>query len=172
MDAAYSYWGSTRGPVATNGDPLTCGAVSTRPWFVESSRTTTAANGSMFASRNRDGSPTPDEQLAASEAAANQRLADAQIRCDDGYQDACDVISAYQRCFGAALSAARGESHIPYSDEAHTAGDLVGAAGDLVSSAEAPILQTRGAALGAIGLVISTASSILSLNDAYNTCFG
>ena len=169
VDASYTYWGSTSGPFPPEAHPLVCGSVTTSPWYTSSYRGSSTTTGSLFAGGNCDGSSTLDQQLATASASAGAAEARETIQCDDGFQEACEVIKQYEQCFTAALDAVQGKSSIDIVD---TPSDAASKAGDFLSTSAVEQISDVGDTLSAVGQILSVASTLVGLNEAYAMCFG
>ena len=100
VDAGYVYWGSPDGPFPAGHPALVCGAVMADPYLTSPGGSTTDAG--IFGVENCDGSATPEDQLAQAANNFDTAIANEQIDCSDGFQDACDAIETAQACLGAA----------------------------------------------------------------------
>ena len=167
VDAAYTYWGSVAGPPSGTPAPV-CGTVTTSPWYTVAYGAGATASGPVFGGGNCDGSRTPDQELASAVSAANAAEGHEQIRCGEGFKEACEVIALYQKCFSAALNAAQGKSSFDVVDKPSNAASTLG---DFLSTSAKPAVSSFGETLGSIGTILGAVNSLLSVRDAYNQCF-
>ncbi|WP_211841777.1 beta strand repeat-containing protein [Rudaeicoccus suwonensis] len=168
VDAAYVNWG-TAGPTSATSTPYVCGSVTVSPW--NGGPASTAP--SMFAVPNCDGSPTPGTQLASAGQQYDQAIADAQIQCDDGFQDVCAEIQQSQQCLSAAQKLAAESFPVPVTptDTASAFGSQVVSQGSAyLSKSESQALSTIGKTTGFIGQFLGVVTDIVNIASAYNSC--
>jgi len=168
IDAAYTDWGSAAGPFQASGNTV-CGQVTVSPWI-----NGPATSSDIFAIKNCNGSPNPEEQLNDT-IQRYQQLADSrQIQCDEGFEDVCQQISRTFACVDAAVGLAMSNSPFPTpgSSPSETAGTFIG---DYTSASSTYVNGIEEAAPAAFSLnVANQLTSVLgifsALNNAYNNC--
>jgi hypothetical protein len=165
VDATYSYWGNTDGPVPSGQSPLACGAVSLSPWYTSLSHSSTAAS-PIFADGNCDGRPTPDEALASAQQAAAIWLAEQESQCAQDGDSACEVVQQYLACFAAIVALARSAAGFPFSG----ATDVVGAGATFLEASADAVIETAGYVLDYASAIIGVATTIYQVVSAYQTC--
>jgi hypothetical protein len=166
VDAAYTYWGSSEGPFPSGRPALACGAVTTSPYLTSESGGCTAT-GSVFGTANCDSSPTPEQQLASAQQAANAHIADEQIRCGEGFEEACQVIQLYQQCLSSATTLAQESSPFKFSNGAE---DVASDGADWLASAENAVVSDVGQ-VASFGLgIVGAAKTISDIATAYSGC--
>ncbi|MGH2902779.1 MAG: hypothetical protein ACRDK7_04240 [Solirubrobacteraceae bacterium] len=166
VDAAYSYWGSSEGPFPGGKTALVCGAVTTGPYLTSPSGSSTA-EGSDFVSRNCDGSPTPAEQFATGQRADGERVSKEEIRCGEGFKEACEVIKETEECLGAATTLAEQSADFKFSDGAK---DVPSNGADWLASSESRVISDVGQAAGFALDIVGAAKTILDIAEAYSHC--
>jgi peptidoglycan/xylan/chitin deacetylase (PgdA/CDA1 family) len=90
-------------------------------------------------------------------------------RCDEGFEEACEVIKQYKQCFTAALDAAQGKSSIDLVDKPSEAASEVG---DFLATSATEQISNAGDTLGTVGQILEVANTLVSLNEAYAMRFG
>jgi len=165
VDAAYVDWGSSSGPIL---DELACGSVTVSPWRYGSS---TFESGMV---KNCYGNEAPAERLASRASYFQSEMSDAQIRCSDGFQDACTAINNAIACLGGAWSTAQSTAPWPLppasnAEEINAAGGLVlsGASAYLTSQAT---VSVTGFSFSLLTQALSVAGTLTTLANAYNNC--
>jgi Bacterial Ig-like domain len=166
VDAAYTYWGSPEGPFPSGGSPLTCGAVTTSPYRTSASSEATSNTKSAFAA-NCDSSPTPEERLASAQASASAHISSEDIRCGEGFKEACEVIEMYKKCLGAAAQLAAEQSPFTFSDGAQSVGSD---GASWLEKSESVVVSSIGHVASFGFQIVGVANTILSIANAYNTC--
>ncbi len=165
VDAAYTYWGSSEGAFPSGSPALACGAVTTSPYLTSESGASTA-NGSVFGTANCDGSETPEQLLASAQQAADTHIAAEQIRCGEGFEEACQIIQLYQECLGAATTLAQSQSPFPFSDPK----DVASTGADWLASSENAVVSDLGQ-VASFGLgIVGAAKTITDIANAYGSC--
>ena len=166
VDAAYTYWGSSEGPFSSGDSPLTCGAVTTSPYRTSASSEATSNAKSAFAA-NCDSSPTPEERLASAQASASAHISSEEIRCGEGFKEACEVIEMYKKCLGAAIQLAAEQSPFTFSNGAQSVGSD---GASWLEKSESVVVSSIGHVASFGFQIIGVANTILSIANAYNTC--
>jgi hypothetical protein len=162
VDAAYTNWGDgSAGPFPATG-ALVCGAVTVSPWLPTNSN-----SGSTFSDGDCGGGTTPDTALSNAEMSYNQGIANEQIQCSDGFQDACKAIQTAESCLSAAYSLAQSQS--PFTLPA-LGGNIVDAGSSWLEKSESEVVSDIGAVTGFVNEILGVVSTILDIADAYNQC--
>ena len=175
VDASYVNWGSADGPFASNpADNLACGAVSVTPWVYGGNTYTYASNPNLYSIRNCDNSPTPEVWVDNSISAFSAGVANKQIDCGNGYQDACDAIQSAYACLGGAMSVA--QSTTPWPLPGASTGTQVAAFGGLIRESAATymtsqaIVSPSGFGLSFFNQLIGVSGTMITIASAYNAC--
>jgi len=166
VDAAYSYWGSSNGPLPPGGTPLVCGAVTTDPWYTSSAETARSAGGSLFEDGNCDGSPTPSQQLSSAEQSASAWESQQEIDCSQLGESTCQVIQEYTSCLSAATSLAGQTYDFPLSSPSDAAGEV----GSALEESESATISRVGEALDYGTEIIGAGLAIYRIAEAYLSC--
>lgn len=144
---------------------MACGAVTVQPFIGQP-----AGVLPLFGTGNCDGSPTPGQELAASESASAERRAQDEIDCSGAYQEACEEIRRRDECTHEALGLT--ETLYPGSTTGVAVGGVTqaldnAAASDLYAGAS-PRVETAGKALGwaaKVGQVVGVYRGLASAID-------
>jgi hypothetical protein len=166
VDAAYTYWGSSEGPFPSGSSPLTCGAVTTSPYRTSASSEATSNAKSAFAA-NCDSSPTPEERVASAQASASAHISSEEIRCGEGFKEACEVIELYKKCLGSATQLAAEQSPFTFSNGAQSVGSD---GASWLEKSESVVVSSIGHVASFGFQILGVANTILSIANAYNTC--
>lgn len=170
VDAAYVDWGAAEGPFNTANDKV-CGHVSVSPWKHGSS----AYNATLFSVLEcGGGAPSRQVQLEGAKSYYYSRVANRQIDCSNGFQDACSAINNAFACLGGAINLAASTSPIPvtYTPPTTTTDTITSETENATSSYIVAIESPSPAAFDtsvALGL-INVAGLYNALSDAYNSC--
>lgn len=125
----------------------------------------------LFASDNCDGSPTPGQAWNNAEQWRAQRLNELGIDCSGGFQEACDLIKAYQDCYAAATDLAW--KHVTVGGipaQVPDTGTVVDVTKDWLKAASSRVISTAGAVLGFGLQVVGVGNLYSDLIGAANQC--
>jgi hypothetical protein len=165
VDAAYVYWGGAEGPIPSGGPALACGAVTTSPYLTTEGGA--SSSGDALGVPDCGGSTSPLEEFNTSQAAAGQHIGEETIRCDEGFEEACQIIHLYEQCLGAATHLAQSNApDIPFSQP----GDVAGAAGDFLQESEHAVVSSLGQLLSFASAATEAYHAISSISIAYSSC--
>jgi hypothetical protein len=167
LDAAYTYWGSPSGPGASGSVDVACGAVTTSPYLTSPSGSQTATESSVFAPGDCGSGATPIQEVDEAEAATSINVDGQEIRCDEGFEEACEVIRKYTRCLSAASTLA--QQSAPYNFSAN-AQDAASDGASFIASLGKPVVSSLASA-ASVGLeLLGAVNTIHAIASAYNTC--
>jgi hypothetical protein len=165
VDAAYVYWGNAEGPFPHSGESLACGAVTASPYL--STEEGATSDTEPLGTPECHGATSPLEQFNASQAAAGKHIGEEGIRCDEGFEEACQIIHMYEQCLGAATQLARSNApDIPFSQP----GDVAGTAGDFLQESEHLVVSSAGQILSFASAATEAYHAISSISTAYSSC--
>ncbi|HVX31700.1 MAG TPA: hypothetical protein VHA80_01050 [Solirubrobacterales bacterium] len=165
VDAAYVYWGSAEGPFPHSHPALACGAVTTSPYLSTEAGATAGAE--PLGTPECHGAVSPLEQFNASQAAAGKRIGEEAIRCDEGFEEACQIIHLYEQCLGAATQLAQSNApDIPFTQP----DDVAGAAGDFLQESEHAVVSSLGQLLSFASEAHEAYHAISTISTAYSSC--
>lgn len=168
IDAAYTYWGP-KGP-SLSGGTLVCGAVTVSPYLTTAGSKTEADTSAQTCGGGASSSPSAT--LAAAQSSANLWVDNEQIQCNDGFQDACQAIKQYEKCFSAAVKLA-GQS-APFPPPGKTSSPtydlrLLHSFASWIGNFEEPTTAIEEVLSDALS-ILDGIQTILDVSTAYNTC--
>ncbi len=167
VDAAYTYWGSPSGPGSSGGTDVACGAVTTTPYLTSPTGEETATESSVFAPGDCGSGTEPPQELAAAEASTLLTVDGVEIRCGEGFEEACEVIRQYEKCMSAATTLAQQSAPYSFSDDAQ---DAASAGASFIAKSEKAVVSSLASA-ASFGLeLIGVVSTIHDIAVAYNKC--
>jgi hypothetical protein len=169
VDATYVDWGSEAGPFPAGQPALACGAVLVNPWLQGGD----AVDRSIFGVANCDSSPTPEDQLSQAADNFDTGIANEQIECGNGFEDACRAIETAQNCLGAAHDVAVENFPVPVDAKsaASAAGsEFVSKGSQYLRDSSTQVISDIGHVTGFAGQILGVANTIAGLAQAYNQC--
>lgn len=179
VDAAYTDWGSTGGPLAEDpSNNMVCGAVTAIPWVHGGSDYGSDTN-KLYDIKNCDNSSTPDQQLGTAIASFESGIASAQAACDGLGEDVCDAVNTAYRCLDGASSVvgdtALSSFGIEFPDNT-TLETGTGVTAFVVDNSSAYLFTNEETAISSAELtslgveVFDLGSMFYNLANAYNSC--
>ena len=166
VEAPYTYWGSSEGPYPAGDPENVCGAVTATPYRTSASGGATASGPSPY-DIECGGGESLESSYESEQASAGLWLGHEEITCDEGFEEACEVIEEYEKCLGAAATLAQSQAPFDFSNGAQ---GVASDAADWLSNAENDTVRAIGQ-VASFGLqLVGVAETFEDLASAYRSC--